>query len=380
MALIAVAAAALATPLLPSSAGADTGNIIAPSDPSHPEVNSGWQAGTCSEEPPESAQLCSVETPSQFFERAAAHPKWGFTQFIIKHSTTEVLGEKLEKPEGELKTVRVELPVGLSVNPSAPGAICTQAQFSASACPSESEVGYSEVWASGATTGKVFPPTPGVTKVAVYNVEPNPGEAARFGLKLAGNNVFLEGDVAWWSDYHEGFTIHVPAVLPEALGGLLGLLGGETGLILKNRLVFNGRSGDGTFITTPSTCLGPAYAPGWVPGQLPNGPSGKAYSTLLRADSVGNPDPNFPNGSSFFESPIPPGTSPKECNTIPYAPSLEVDPGTAATNSPAGATVTIDVPHIVGAEEQDSSDTRDATVTLPAGMGINPSAANGLQT
>ena len=47
-------------------------------------------------------------------------------------------------------------------------------------------------------------------------------------------------------DYHEGFTIDVPA-LP---------LGIEN-LILKNRLVFNGRSGDGTFITTPSTCYDP---------------------------------------------------------------------------------------------------------------------------
>lgn len=372
--LLVILLAAVAA-LSPSLAIADTGDIIAPSDPGHPEVSSGWQAGTCSEEPPESAQLCSVDTPSQFFERAAAHPHWGFTQFIIKHRT---IGP-LESPEGELKTVRVELPVGLSVNPSAT-AVCTQAQFSAGTCPPESEVGYSEVWASGAVTGIVLSPVPGVTKVPVYNVEPNPGEAARFGLKLAGNNVFLEGNVAWWGDYHEGFTIHVPAVLPEALGGLLGLLGGETGLILKNRLVFDGRSGDGTFITTPSTCLGPAYAPSWTPGELPNGPSGSAYSTLLRADSIGQPDPSFPDGSSFFESPIPPGTSPKECGTIPYEPSLEVEPGTAAVNSPAGAEVAIEVPHITGAGEQDSSDTRDATVTLPPGMGINPSAANGLQT
>ena len=38
-----------------------------------------------------------------------------------------------------------------------------------------------------------------------------------------------------------------------------------------------------------------------------------------------------------LESPIPPGTSPKNCNTIPYAPGLAVDPGTTETNSPAPA-------------------------------------------
>ena len=43
-------------------------------------------------------------------------PQWGFTQFIVKHTTE---AGPLEKPVGEVKTVRVDLPVGLSVNPGA---------------------------------------------------------------------------------------------------------------------------------------------------------------------------------------------------------------------------------------------------------------------
>jgi hypothetical protein len=366
-------------------AAADTGDIIAPSDPAHPTVNSGWQAGTCSEEPPESAQPCSIATPSQFFETASAHPNWGFTQFIIKHGPPPG-----EAPVGELKTVRVDLPVGLSVNPGAT-VRCRLSVFEAGAsgCPAQSKVGESFVTAAG-PLGPIAPMA-GITQVPVYNVEPKSGEAARFGLELAGNEVFLEGDVAWSGDYHEGFTIHVPAALPEALGSVLGLAGGQKGVILKNRLVFNGRSGDGTFLTTPTTCFGAAYAASWVPGEQPNGPSGHVYSTFLRADSVAQPDPSFPNGSSFFESPIPPlsetsgpGTEPKGCASIPYGPSIGVAPGTQQTDSPAGADVRIDVPHLLpnfGAEEneQDSSHTRASTVTLPVGMGLNPSAANGLQ-
>ncbi len=358
-------------------ASADTEDIIAPSDVRHPAVDSGWQAGTCKKEPPEvGAAYCSIATPAQFFETAGAHPNWGFTQFIIRHTTVG----PLETPEGELKTVRVDLPVGLSVNPGATER-CTQAQFDSDICPSGSEVGRSEVWTSVA--GVVFPPQEGVTKVPVYNVTPPPGQSARFGLKLAGNSVYLEGDVNWAGDYHEGFTIHVPAALPDALGAAFG---GAEGLILKNRLAFEGRSGDGTFITTPTTCFGPAYAPSWVPGQEPGGPSGHVYSTLLRADSVGDPDPSFPSGSSFFESPIPPlsetsgpGTEPRECGSIPYDPTVGVDPGTAEANSPAAADVEIKVPHLLEEDGQDSSHTRDATVTLPVGMGLNPSAANGLQ-
>lgn len=373
--------------VLAAPALADTGDIIAPNDPAHPSVNSGWQAGTCNAEPPEpGAELCSIKTPDQFFETAGAHPNWGFTQFIIKNEPPG------ETPVDELKTVRVDLPVGLSVNPGAT-VRCPLVTFEAGAsgCPVGSEVGKSQVTVSLPPLGMPAPPTAPTTEVPVYNVEPKVGESARFGLELAGNEVFLEGDVAWSGDYHEGFTIHVPAALPEALGGILGLLGGEKGLILKNRLVFNGRSGDGTFITTPTTCFGPAYAPDWEPGQQPGGASGHIYSTFLRADSVGKPDPNFPNGSSPFESPIPPqsetggpGTEPRDCDTIPYEPTIGVDPGTAQTNSPAAADVDIEAPHLLPdflkeENEQDTSDTKAATVTLPQGMGINPSAANGLQ-
>ncbi len=379
--LVALASLCLALGLATAStAAADTGDIIAPSDPAHPAVDSGWQAGTCTEEPPEpGAETCSIATPEQFFETAGAHPNWGFTQFIIKHGPPPG-----EAPVDELKTVRVDLPVGLSVNPGAT-VRCPLSTFEAGAagCPPESKVGESLVTAAG-PLGPIEP-QPGITQVPVYNVEPKPGEAARFGLELAENEVFLEGDVNWSGDYHEGFTIHVPATLSEDLAEPLGLLTGQKGVVLKNRLIFDGRSGDGTFLTTPTTCFGPAYGSGWVEGEQPNGPSGHIYSTLLRADSVGDPNPTFPEGSSFFESPIPPGTEPKGCSSIPYGPKIEVNPGTQQADSPAGAAVNIDVPHLLpdfGTEEneQDSSHTRAATVTLPAGMGLNPSAASGLQT
>ena len=358
--LLAVAVSAVAL-LAASPAAATTGGIIAPQHPPLYTATDGWQAGTCSEEPPESVADCSVATPGQFFERAAAHPNWGFTQFIVKHETPG----PLETPIGELETVRVDLPVGLSVNPGATKR-CPLATFEAGAggCPPESKVGESAVTAS--LLGIPTPPTPPLTRVHVYNVVPSEGEPARFGLELAGNEVFLKADVAWAGDYHEGFTIAVPQVADlEPL---------VKGLILKNRLVFDGRAGDGTFITTPSTCLGEATP----------GPSESAYSTYLLAGSYAEEAQSgyvFPQSAEpRFESPIPPDTSPKECDSIPYEPAVEVEPSTMATNSPTGATVEIEVPHIVGADEQDSSTTKTAQVTLPAGMGINPSAANGLKT
>lgn len=356
---------ALAVALMAPSAAASTADVIAPSDPHNPTASSGWQAGTCTTDTP----ICSVDTPSQFFEQAAGHPQIGFTQFIVAHTTAG----PLETPTSELKTVRVELPIGLSVNPGAT-ARCPKPTFEANAAACETLPGGSaKVGESGVTTsllGIPTPPTPPLTQVPVYNIVPDPGEPARFGLNLAGNNVYLEADVAWDGDYHEGFTIKVPQVAD--LEPLI------KGLILKNRLSFDGRSGDGTFITTPSTCLGEAFIE-----------SGSLYSTLLAADSYAAPDPAFPAGSlPYLESPIPPGTSPKECDTIPYDPSITVEPGTTETNSPAAASVTVEVPHLkpnflTEVNEQDSSVTKATTVTLPQGMGINPSAAapaNGLET
>jgi hypothetical protein len=366
--LVAVVVVALGAALsFPAAALANTESIISqPFNPHDPQVNSGWQAGTCNAEPPEpGAETCSVGTPGQFFERAAAHPNWGFTQFIVTHKPLELIpGVPIpgtEQPIGELKTVRVDLPVGLSVNPSAT-VQCPLATFEAGAggCPEVSKVGKSAVTAALAVP---LPPFTGLTEVPVYNVVPKQGESARFGLELAGNEVFLEGDVDWSGEYHEGFTIHVPKAVPV----------GIEGLILKNRLVFNGRAGDGTFLTTPSTCLGEAFKG-----------SGSLYSTLLRAASYAeeeSPGYLFPQGAEPpLESPIPPGTSPKDCGTIPYSPTVATNPGTGNTNSPAAASVAIGVPHLKDENGQDSSNTRTATVTLPQGMGINPSAANGLRT
>ena len=91
---------------------ADTAGIIAPQNNPHTPAD-GWQAGTCTNDVPDTPEECSVATPDQFFEDAAGHPQKGFTQFIVKHKTPG------ETPIGELKTVRVDLPVGLSVNPQA---------------------------------------------------------------------------------------------------------------------------------------------------------------------------------------------------------------------------------------------------------------------
>ncbi|MFL5897013.1 MAG: hypothetical protein ACJ76D_00895 [Solirubrobacterales bacterium] len=338
-----------------AAAPAQAGEI--PFAPQHnpPQNEDGWQAGTCTD--PECAPQ---DPPAAFYETAAGHPPFGITQFIIKH-TTEVIHEE---PEVDLKTLRVDLPVGLSVNPGAtPQCELEPGQHpDATTCPATSLVGESRI-----TVSPEVPLTPPISlpPLPVYNVKPNIGQSARFGFSVPNpviveppSDVFLEGDVAWSSDYHEGFTIHVPKA-----SGLK---------LLKNRLIFNGLAhvpgNPGFFLTTPSTCLDPTQ-PAFA----------HTYSTYARGDSLQNPDPNFPEGSPFVESPLPPGTSPKDCGSIPFNPGLHLDPGTSQVDSPAGATTEVTLPVEENATGQETSTMRSAKVTLPQGMGLNPSAANGLQ-
>jgi hypothetical protein len=341
------------------SAPAGQAEIIAPQH-HPPQVDDGWQAGVCYTDTP----TCSVATPERFFEQASGHPQVGFTQFIIEDEPGPVAGEI---PVGNLRTVRVDLPVGLSVNPQATPERCDLEEVEhPESCPAGSKVGTSEVTATNPLTG--FSVT--LPKVAVYNLIPRQGEPARFGLTIAGNDIFLDAGVEWAGDYHEYFTIDVAEL---SLGPGL-----EIARIQKNRLDFEGRVGNGTFITFPSTCYDHESAP-----------FQHIYSTWLRADSYEEEDPNFPNGSPYIESELPPNTNPRECASIPFDPSVGVSPNTDRTDSPAGPSVDVEVPfEVPGSGEiaeprtkQASSDVREAKVTLPPGMGLNPSAASGgLQT
>ena len=335
--LCAVIAALCLGALAPALTSADTGDIIAPQN-SPPTGADGWQAGTCTLDP------CSPETPPLFYTQASGHPPFGFTQFIVKHTTAG----PLETPVGTLRNVRVDLPVGLSVNPQATPQ-CPLATFQADAllCPPPSIVGASIVTASAA--GIVAPPV----AVQVYNIEPNHGEPALFGFDALGSEVYLKSDVEWNGDYHEGFSIEAP--LPP--------LGAK---ILKNRLTFSGLAGNGTFLTNPPTCHDPAQ-PAFQ----------HTYSTYLRADSLEVADLQFPNGSSRFEGALPPGVKPTGCSGVPFKPGIVVTPGTSTTDSPDGALVDVTVP-FEPLTPISHSNVKTARTTLPRGMGLNPSAATGL--
>jgi hypothetical protein len=394
--------AALFVLVFGASATADTQDIIQPVTPE--SFDSGFQAGTCTADsepglPPEGPppKRCSVETPGLFFKTASGHPPIGFTQYIIEHAPYTLIpgpgflapipGEDIK--EHTIRTLRTDLPPGLTVNPEATPSRCSLAEFLnqpvpgtfVPACKPETQTGSDKITlvtnkdgvvleGTPVPKGFVIPPIPGGTEIPVYNLVPEEGEPAKLGFVVnAKVPVFLETEVAWENDFHESFTIKL--LNTAEASGLSTLI---------SRLVTNGATtGNGTYLTNPTTCFDP------------NDPAFEhLYSTWFRAESHADPaNPNFPAGVTPVEGPparVPPNTGPRikleGCETIPFEPSIEADAGTASIDSPAAATVTAKLPFDPategGAANQSQSHVRKAEISLPEGMGLNPSGANGL--
>jgi hypothetical protein len=180
--LIAFAVMALWLVLAVPVARADTGDIISPQLEKPNRANDGWQAGTCWED--DIANQCSPESPiSQFFRIAAGHPPFGFTQYIVKQEEIPPPGSGLFIPIGPVKTIHVDLPPGLTVNPQATETRCTMAQFNTAlppaqgegpSCPASSQVGEERLTVkiiAGPDAGTAVPPSPGATRVPLYNLQ-----------------------------------------------------------------------------------------------------------------------------------------------------------------------------------------------------------------
>jgi hypothetical protein len=284
-----------------------------------------WEAGTCK------SKGCTKNTPEQFYTQAAGHPPYGITDF--KFNTNKTTGEA----EGHVEEVRVDIPVGLSVNPFALPQ-CKLSELEGAGCPPMSRVG--EVL----LTVRVGVLTQELPAIFVYNMEPPPGKPleAAFKVPLTEEVVHIVGGIDWSGDYHEFFTIKEIPASPE---------------LIESRLIFLGQreiGGELPFITMPSTCIGP-------------------QTTFLKVRSHEGQEETV-----SFKTPV----GADGCDKIPFEPQVSVTPTSTQSDRPDGATVEVKVPQNAepeGTEVIDSSTLNDAHVTLPEGMTLNPAAASGLE-
>jgi hypothetical protein len=293
-----------------------------------------WEAGTCT------TPGCTASKPSEFYTQAAGHPPYGITDFRLK---TEGSGA----PEGHIEEVRVDIPPGLSVDPLATPQ-CKLSELEGAGCPLDTQVGKVQLTAHvgleilGLKPGvTIEPPLPG-SEATVYNMEPPPGHPleAAFKVSIFETIVHIVGGIETTGDYHEYFTIKEIPKNPE---------------LIESRLIFEGTAlgpgGTLPFITMPSTCLGPQTS----------------YVTARSYE--GQQD------SLAFTTPV--GAS--GCSEIPFKPTIKVTPSQPNSDAPDGVAIKVEVPQNPDPAGLDSSMLKDARITLPEGMTLNPAAAGGLQ-
>jgi hypothetical protein len=308
---------------------------------------SNFEAGTCN------APTCTykgVETnPAEAFTQAAGHPRWGITGLELNHTGSG----SGRVPEGELKRLRVDVPTGLAADPQALPE-CSMALFEANSCPADTKVGETELEAHVLLTVINVPGT-------VYNLQKRPGLPLLFGINsgvepLVNVHIFLEGHVSYAhedvlqargipsGDYHEYFEIDNIPKEGELLGAKVPIA------VIKSKLLFEGRAGQGNFLTLPSVCSG-------------------STTSYLEVESY--------NGEVSSTATHPP-VGIEGCDKVPFKPTVTVTPENSSSDRPDGATADVRAPQNVGEDEINTSDIKDVHVTLPEGMTLNPSAAHGL--
>ena len=112
-------------------------------------------------------------------------------------------------------------------------------------------------------------------------------------------------------------------------------------------------AGNGTYLTMPSNCAG--------------GQTIDAQRRIVRPAARSPPTKKRSR----------PRSAPTGCENVPFKPTIAVTPQGGAVDSPEATTVNVGIP-FDPTEPIANSYLKTAKVTLPEGMGLNPSSANGL--
>ena len=264
---------------------------------------------------------------------------------------------------GGLRDASVTLPAGVAVNPQAT-LKCLEPELESESCPEASQVGTVRLILSlGAM------PAAGTRQL--YNMAAPPGSPGEFGFEvLEGTYVHLLGHVRSDGDY-------------ELSAGASDVLAKVTVLGVETTLWGNpsDSSHDGvrgaclfTLSKSESTSTCPVTRTNKALLTLPTSCTGP-LSTTASADSW--LEPGVFHGRAFETSAM------QGCSALEFDPTIALTPDTSAADSPAGLTVCVHIPQNEEfeneAEEPQLAEAhlKDAKVTLPAGVTINPSAANG---
>ena len=292
--------------------------------------------------------------------QAGSHPYEMTTNIAVN---TTVLRNELDadsryglQPDGTFKDVIVDLPSGLVGDPNATTKKCTLREMDVTgeklgesaapgfeACPVESAIGELEVEFGGVE--KIFN-----IREPIYNMVPPRGVAAQIGSHFLIPNVFINVGVQAGGDYPvQAEALEAPVVEP----------------VIVTRLNVFGVVGSGetskAFLTLPTGCNGP-------------------LRSSISMDSYQNPG-HYVSAAAVTRNAAGQPVALSGCSKLLFPPKISVSPDTTDASTSSGLTVGVNVPQKAAQNPEGlaESSLRNTTVTLPEGVALNPSGADGLE-
>jgi hypothetical protein len=301
--------------------------------------------------------------------QAGSHPFQLTTTFALNQTA-------VEEPVALPRNLQFELPPGLLGDANSEHHLprCTQVQFTTLAegrneCPYTTAIGVAEVEINEPATFKDGPTN---RTVPIFNLEPAPGEPARFGFVALKDPVVLGTAVRTGSDY--GVTVTAQNT-SEAAGVLAskvtiwGVPGDPRHNVARGWECVSGESLRGSlpacasqeplpqapFVTLPASCERPVDAPARAQSWVPGAPLLEAVHAVAPVSLTG-------------------------CDLLKFEPSISVIPDEHAGSTPTGLTVDVSLPQdgILSPTGLAEADVKETTLVLPPGVLLNPAAATGL--
>jgi hypothetical protein len=295
--------------------------------------------------------------------RAAGHPNSLTTSFDVNSAVNLPSGgEETTRSVQDVKDVVVDLPTGFVGNPQA-AQQCPLHDLivtpTSSGCPGASQVGRLSFDASGSYQGEFF--RDGRQNIPVYNMVPEHGYPAEFGFLFAAAPLVMYASVVG-----NGADTHVRVSIPGVPASqALSLEGAEVTFFgdptVQDGLPFSPVA----FFTNPSNC------------------SGEPLVTSIHVDSWQNRGARNPDGTPDFSDPAWKSDTARTpavegCGALHFNPTISLTPDIPQAGAPTGLGVDLEVPQSSDPSIPATPNLKKVVVTLPAGMVLSPSAANGL--
>jgi hypothetical protein len=294
----------------------------------------------------------ATDAEGSTYTQAAGHPFEFTTSFELN---TKAVGGGVEL-DGDARDAVVELPPGVVGNPQALPA-CHSYQVAHLECPVDAQVG---VVALHIYLGSYLNQP---ADIPLYNIVPNEGEPAAFAFNYLGVVLRLDTKVRSNGDYGIDTAINGISEEQDLQKSVVTLWGvpadpGHDAVRCARATAFGceqlGAASSAPlapFLTLPSDCA-------------------SAQSLSLSTDSWQEPGIFQEAGTT-----MPAVTG---CEALTFKPTIDVQPDSSQAGAPSGYTVELKVPQDEEALGLSTPDLREAVVTLPAGVSISPSQADGL--